>query len=217
MSNDAPGAGRFVQNNMATPTAGVGTPTWASGSSMLAATVLPILPGVAFDARGTGRFDLTTDTKLGPRVSGRQGSIDLAFVAGATGTARTLAYLTDSLTSPTRYILLGIDTSNRPRLVIKDELGTTVASVTPSYTAIASGQTVLVRMTWDSLNPVYGTRQASLRVNRELIPDGDWATDPTADWTHFQPTHLVLGAGLAGASDFNGTISLVQVSNVVSP
>lgn len=94
---------------------------------------------------------------------------------------------------------------------------TTLAQVTPSYTTLVAGKPVHVRMTWDSVNPVSGTRHASLVVNEEAIPLIDWSTDPTSAWTSFQPTYLVLGGKPLGGSEFNGTIRSAQVSDVVTP
>jgi hypothetical protein len=94
---------------------------------------------------------------------------------------------------------------------------TTVAKVTPSYTAITSGTPVQVRLTWDSENPVSGTRYASLSVNGEAVPTGDWSTNPVAPWAAFQPQYLVLGVSLVGTSAFNGTIKAAQLSEAVTP
>lgn len=96
--------------------------------------------------------------------------------------------------------------------------GSLVGEVTPSYAAIPEGKLTHVRFTWDSVNPVSGSRHATLTVDGEAIPDGDWATDPTSGWLHFKPTHLVLGQGYGGDSGaLPGTIVLVQASNVVQP
>lgn len=205
----------IILPNMATPA--VMTPTWR-GSSMAAPTVVPLLPGQAFQALGRGGQSLTKNAGQGPALSGVRGSIDLLIQTGAAGTARTVCFLTDSLTTPTRYLAVKIDTSNRPRVVFTNNLGTIVGSVTPSYAAIAADQTVTVRFTWDSTAPVLSgnARFASLRVNRELIPETDWATSPVAAWNSFQPTHLMLGGSLSDA-DFNGTVQLLQASNVVTP
>jgi hypothetical protein len=94
---------------------------------------------------------------------------------------------------------------------------TTIADVTPSYTTIAAGQPVHVRMTWDSENPVSGTRYASLSVNGAAIPSVDWSTNPTSIWTAFQPQYLVLASGLLGVAAFNGTVRSAQLSETVTP
>lgn len=93
----------------------------------------------------------------------------------------------------------------------------TLADVTPSYGAIAAGRPVHIRMTWDSENPVDGTRYASLTVNGAAIPSANWSTNPTASWTSFQPQYLVLAGNLLGATVFNGIIKSAQLSEAVTP
>ena len=118
MPNDMPGAARYVRTTMATPTAGVGVPPTWRGSSMNPVTVAALLPGVSFDARGRGVFNLTTAVRFprGPRISGHQGSVDLHLVVGLDGTARTLCYLTDDPAQPTTYLAVRLDSQNRPYL-----------------------------------------------------------------------------------------------------
>lgn len=198
-----------VTHNLAAVTASVTVPPTNLGIGMAPPVVVPLLPGQVFKGTGRGQLD------LGNRLGGRQGSIDLLVDVGASGTARTICYLTDNVSSPTNVIAVKVDTSNRPRVVITNAFGTTVAAVTPSYTAIAAGQPVTIRMTWNSQASVDGTRFASLRVNREFVPSANWATDPTSSWVHFVPTHLVLGGSLSDA-DFNGTVHVCQVSEVVT-
>lgn len=199
-----------VTHNLAPVTAGLLVPPTNLGVGMASPVVVPLLPGQIVKTLGRGRLDLEN------RVSGRQGSIDLLVDVGAAGTARTVCYLTDNITAPANVIAVKIDTSNRPRVVITNALGVTVASVTPSYAAISAGQPVTIRVTWNSQAAVDGTRFASLRVNREFIPGANWATNPTAAWPSFQPTHLMLGGTLSDA-DFNGTIQVLQISETVTP
>lgn len=96
--------------------------------------------------------------------------------------------------------------------------GTLVGEVIPSYTAVPEGHLTHVRFTWDAEAPVSGSRHATLTVNGEAIPDGDWSTDPTSSWTYFHPTHMVLGQAYSSDSDaFVDTIAALQASNVVQP
>jgi hypothetical protein len=136
---------------------------------------------------------------------------------GAAGSARTVCYLTNNPANPAMYILIGVDVSNRPLVQVTDNVPALVADVTPSYPVIAAGKVVAVRFAWDSLNLIGGVRMASLTVNGEAIPAGDWIADPLVAWDYFEPSHLVLGLGLVPALDFNGNILSVQVSNVVTP
>jgi hypothetical protein len=143
------------------------------------------------------------------------------IISGMTGGAgpspvRTVCYLTDDPVTPTNYLAVRVDATNRPYLELTDALGVTKALITPSYAAIGDAQPVTVRLTWDSKNAVDGTRFATFKVNRTAVTSGDWTTNPTAVWTAFQPSHLVLGASL-GDDDFDGSVLAVQLSNVVSP
>lgn len=98
---------------------------------------------------------------------------------------------------------------------------TTEALVTPSGSAVPSNAPAHLRMTWDSENMLPGVhRHASFSINGEPIPAVDWGTDPITPWAKWQPTHLVLGAGLGALylePDFNGVIRAAQVSNLVLP
>ena len=350
MPNDMPGAARYVRTNMATPTAGVGVPPTWRGHSMEPVTVAQLLPGLAYEARGRGVFDLTTAVRFprGPRLSGQRGTIDLHIVVGADGTARTVCYLTDNPAEPTVNLAVRVDSQNRPYLDILRPLtpfafagGTltatgaitnteTVTLGTKTYTieatltdvdgnvqqgadeietmanlaaainlapgagtkyaasmtvhptvraesaanvltatakapgvggnAIAStelcanaqwdngvtlvggagslvqvaltdpsqvpaaanidpDQPVHLRLTWDTANPVEGARYASFTINGQPLPASHWTTDPIAAWPFWQPTHLVLGAGLTyqGDADFNGLILSAQLAEVVTP
>lgn len=212
-----PGSGMFLQTNMAVPAVGVNQAANLGGSAMQPHTAVPLLPSMAFSARGTGTQSLTLDAS-GPRLSGVQGSLDLLISMGAAGTARTVCVLTDDPASPTRYLAIKIDTTNRPYLVMTNAAGTVIAQVGPSFAALVSGQTAAIRMAWDSRNivDVPTDRRATFKVNRTPVASSDWSTNPNANWTSFQPTHIRLGVSL-GDADFNGVISAVQVSNVVSP
>ena len=202
-------------NNMATLAANQVTQNWG-GSSMSGPVVVPLLNDLAFQAQGRGAQSLTVIPGQGSRLSGVRGSIDLLILTGAAGTARTVCFLTDSLTAPTKYLAVKIDASNRPRVVFTNNAGTIIGAVTPSYAAIEANQNVTIRFTWDSTAPVEAAsaRQASLRVNRELVPAANWATNPVAVWNSFQPTHIMLGGSLSDA-DFNGSILALQASNLV--
>jgi hypothetical protein len=348
MPNEMSGAaGKYVRTNMAVPTALIGgTPTWR-GSSMAPLSVVPLLPGLCFDARGRGVYPLSHPGRFprGTRISGRRGTMDLWLTLGAIGTARTVAYLTDVPEGEfqANFLAITLDASNRPGLEFQQVLtpltaatgtftatgaivttetitiegkayqildtlvdadgnvlkgatpsdtldnlvaainlghgpgtiyaasttlnpdvsaargagltlvvtaklpgvggnvltttdlvvngswttggtlvggvGTTVtiAAVTPSYPAIAADAVVHVRMTWDSANPVAGPRYASLTINGEPIPVGDWSTDPTAAWLPFQPQYLVVAGDPVAGSEFNGTVTAAQLSEIVTP
>lgn len=201
--------------NMASPVVGLNQAANWGGSSMNAPTVVPLLAKQVFQGRGRGAQSLV-DPSQGPKLSGVRGTIDLLLLSGAAGTARTVCFLTDNIVSPTNFIAIKIDTTNRVRAVFTDNAGTTIGAVTPATAAIPADQTVAVRFAWDSSAPVQtsDTRRASLRVERELVAPSTWATNPAAVWTPFQPTHIMLGGSL-GDADYNGTILSCQLSNFV--
>ena len=91
----------------------------------------------------------------------------------------------------------------------------------PVRPAVPTGAEAHVRLTWDSVNLIPGyPRYMTFSVNGQHIADGNWGTDPTSAWPYWQPTHLVVGAGLGALfleADFNGTVRAIQASNEVLP
>lgn len=162
------------------------------------------------DAVGTAGNVVITDTvaDAGFTTTGMAGGVD-------PGPERTVLYLTDNLTTPTKYISVALDSFNRPLVRVTNNLGVLVAEVTPSFTNIPGGQSVAIQMAWNSASALATGRLVTLNVNGLPIPDADWTTNPLAAWTHFQPTYLVAGLGLS-ASDFTGTLDEVQISNQTS-
>jgi len=98
---------------------------------------------------------------------------------------------------------------------------TSVAVVTQAGANFDPGTPMHLRLTWDSVSMVSGVhRHMTFSINREPLLVAKWSTDPVTPWASWQPTHLVLGAGLEALylePDFNGTIQAVQVSNLVLP
>jgi hypothetical protein len=96
-----------------------------------------------------------------------------------------------------------------------------IASVTQSGSNFDPGQPMHLRLTWDSENMISGVhRHMSFSINGEPLAVAKWSTDPITPWASWQPTHLVLAAGLEHLyleADFNGTLQGVQVSNLVLP
>ncbi len=200
-------SGLVVQVSEAVPTVSPsGTPSWPQGA-VGNVQVSPSLGKTIARNSGVGRFS------LGSSVTGIRGSILVTFVAGAAGMARTLAYLTDSPTSPTHRIVLGLDAMNRPDISIYDGVGTLKAQVIPTYVGILAGSQNQVLLAWDATQAIDSTRYAVLQVNSSAVPSVDWITNPVAAWSPFQPTDVVLGFGVGTDIDFNGQIVSVQISN----
>jgi len=126
MPNEIPGnAGRLVYTNLTPITAGVGVPPTYQGVGMRAHTVVPLIDGHVFSARGQGTWDLDEpnvpplDARFtrGSRLTGVRGTLDLWMALGADGTARTVCYLTDDPVSPGNVIALRVDSQNRALMV----------------------------------------------------------------------------------------------------
>lgn len=138
MPNEIPGnAGFLVHTNMAPVTAGVGVHPTTRGLGMLPNTVTQLLPDCAYSARGRGRFSLDDNVPpgdvrftRGPRLSGKQGTMDLFIRAGQSASgARTVGYLTDDPENPVRGLTVGLDASNRPTLKFVVQEGTSGSAV----------------------------------------------------------------------------------------
>jgi hypothetical protein len=165
---------------------------------------------------GTGKGTLyATDTTLHPTVTAEASGNVLTATAKAPGTGGNAIASTENCLSALW--------DNGATLVGGAGSVVTVALTDPTQVPAAvnidPGTRIHIRLTWDTDNPVAGGRFASLAINGEPIPNSHWTTDPVAAWPFWQPTHLVLGAGLAyGAdADFNGTIESAQLSEVVTP
>ncbi len=204
------GNGLLVTIEEATPTIPAGGP-WGSPfynqGSLNTQQVTPVLPKTVANNSGTGRFNLNA------KVTGVRGTILVSYVTGAGGMQRTLCYLTDSYTTPSKRIVIGLDGLNRPYAVITNNLGTVVAQVNPTYTGSPAGFQGQALLSWDSTAALDGTRFALLKANGQQVPSGDWATSPTTAWNSFVPAEIVLGFAVGSDVDFNGQIIGVQVSN----
>ncbi len=199
--------GFLVYQNPATPIAtAVHGPTWR-GSALNPPTVLQRLEASVFDARGMGTFP------LGDKLTGVRGTLELVFTFGASGTARTLAVLTDDLASPTNYILISLNTSNYPVLTFKNASGTTIAAGAFTYGFNTDGQPQTIRISWDSVTAVYNGRHVSFTAGPDNLPEGLMTTDAVSSWTSFQPAYLILGSAFGANSAFNGKIKAFQASN----
>ena len=163
----------------------------------------------AITLTGTPGTDYATAMTLHPTVTATAGAGDTMDATAKTpGAAGNLIATTETSSNASWGAATLLGGSGGP---------VTVAEVTPSGAAFEDGTPLNIRLTWDSLNPVEGVRHASFTVNGVPTPSGDWSTDPTASWEHFQPTALVLGQGYGGAADFDGIISAWQGSETVSP
>lgn len=204
------GNGLITLFEEATPTLTVnapwGTPSYNQGS-LQTQRVVATLGSAATRNSGTGQFSLNS------KVSGVRGTVQVSYLAGATGAQRTLCYLTDNLVTPSNRIVIGLDGMNRPYATITNNVGTVVANVSPTYAGVLAGTQGQVLLSWDSTSALDGTRFALLKSGSQLVPSGDWVTSPTTAWNSFVPSDIVLGFAAGSDQDFNGQVLAVQVSN----
>lgn len=159
-----------------------------------------------------GQYSLT--------LGGQRGTLEATIVAGATGSARAVAFLVENGDAPTRFLGIGLDTSNRPTAFIHNTLGTLVGVFAGSGAAFAVGTVMKLRLAWDSaaMVNVAGSQFASIKVNG-VLATGTWSTDPNAAWVPFVPSALHVGS--VGNSSFqslspaNATFTRVEVASSV--
>lgn len=188
----------------------VGTTTAQSINNLIAAINLGSGKGTAY----------ATATTLHPTVRAEIGPIpsSVAVEAKQVGTVGNAITTTETM-------LNGFWVNGATLVDGADGDLTTVGEISPTgppaMPNVLPGGEAHVRMTWDTVNPIPGhLRHMTFSYNGQHVAAGNWSTDPTAPWGYWQPTHLVLGAGLvdlALEADFNGVIRAVQVSNLVLP
>jgi len=193
MPNEMNVGGRQVVLPVATPVTPFGVSPSLRGLG-LPPEVYTLLQDRSFNARGVGRFSLTTADRFprGPRMSGQQGTIDMVVMSGAAASGvRTLCYLTDDPASPSLVILLGIDGSNRPFVRI-------TTPTTASYVAATGVLTLTGNMTDTAAT---GVLTLALNLN-----DGDTVTIGTKTYT-FE----------ASLTDVDGNVKIdgVSASNTI--
>lgn len=144
-------------------------------------------------------------------LCGTQGTIEASFTVGATGSGRLLVFLVDQWPSPTKYIGIGLDSSNRPyALMSVDGVGTVYGQSSPTWPTIASSTSLRARLAYNLRDPLYETRTAVMQVNDET--EGNWVPDPLVTAYGFVPGALVIGPAGLSLSAFNGSVKWVQVS-----
>jgi hypothetical protein len=165
------------------------------------AVVTPVAPGGAVICTGTGDFPV--------KIAGSSGTLDVQLTTGAPGLPRAVAYLVDKSPSPTAYLGISLDASNRPYCIITDIYGNIRAETGPDGPSFPAGKPLHVTLTWDSRHAFNGTDFALFSING-TIPNL-WVYEVTAPWVPFVPSLLLVGYGFG--SDFNGTIGFVQGTN----
>lgn len=183
-----------------------GLVSWG-GVAMKATRVYPKVPGMIFDSPGIGVY-----LAQGPSS---QGMMDAWFTVAATGSSRDILSLisADGTTATT----LGVDASNRPLIVVRDNVAAAAALFNASGGVIPSGTRVHYRFTWNSRAIVNAPLYVDLKVD-DQAPAGAWVGG-TAAWTPFVTGSIIVG-GLPtipfATNPFNGTLEAVQLGNQVA-
>jgi hypothetical protein len=156
----------------------------------------------------TGAFPLTG-------FSGRRGTLLASAFSGAAGSNRAVAFLVDRWPSPTRYLGIALDASNRPFAVMSvDGLGTVSGQSTPSGPALPAGQPIDVRLAFDSQEIIHNNWHAALMVEDTMVDI--WVRNPTAAWAPVPFGYLLVGmAPVGGMVALNGSVLHTQVSEAV--
>jgi len=171
-----------------------------------------VAPGQILTVQSTGEF------ALDQAMNAKQGQIHVRALTGVPGTPRALAFLVDNVSAPTRFFGFGLDSGNRPMVFMQDRDGTLIGEFTSLSTdEVGEGYFLDLVLAWQSTAALSGTRFALVTQYGQL--DFGWATDPTASWTPFVPTGLLVGTingtvspgSFESLEYFNGTIQRVRV------
>jgi hypothetical protein len=204
-------AGVLVDPNFnATPQPGLG-PNIDRGNPM---AVAQLLPGAAIQLRGIGQFDLSGENR------GISGTLQADIITATAAPASVIAALVGSVGGVTKYLVIALDTSNRPRVLFTNDAGTLVGRTQGAGAAVVAGTPFQLRLAWNSGADVLAGRFGSFRINGVLVPNADWNIDPIAAWTPFYPVAVLVGTGgvggFAGLTDTTAKINHVQVSNTIT-
>lgn len=175
------------------------------GQTQAPYTVTQIVPGQVISARTSGPYSLHFP------MNAVQGLMRVRFTPGTLGLARALAFLVDSVATPTKFLGIAIDADNRPLVFIQNRDGAFVVKFTdlgPSYPA---GTQVTFTLAWKAVDG-----SASIAING-VGTSTTWTLYPSGAWSAFTPTALLVGSvysNFQNLTDFNGTIGRVEVLTV---
>lgn len=176
--------------------------TYVPGSGTYGIPVVtPVAPGAGLITAGTGDHSVT--------LAGSSGTLDCQITTGATGAARSVAYLVDNAAAPTAYLGVSLDVSNRPYVVVTDISGTVVAQSDTTGPVNPTGTPLHVTLTWDCRHAFNGSDFVLISING--VTANLWVTEAKVPWTPFVPASLLVGYGFGAA--FNGTVGIIQVTN----
>jgi len=144
-------------------------------------------------------------TLTGLSVGGSSGTLDVVFTTGTAGGIQHVVALVDQIPTPTVYIAILLDASNRAYAVITNSAGTIVAQSTPSGAVLPTGITFDATLAWNSATPIVSFTIGGVAQV--------FATNPGASWVSFAPNWLMVGDGFGSNVPFTGSIGNAQVGN----
>jgi hypothetical protein len=157
-----------------------------------------------------GRYDISGD------ISDTQGVLEVDFVTGPTGLARAVVYLVDAWPTPTKYIGIGLDVSNRVTAQISidgalNSYGVFAASGRPLPERVTSK----VKLVYNLRNAVHLNSTVALQIGETIY--AGWYPTPTVTTATFKPTLLLAGfsPSVVGLPDFNGHFRYAQLGRSI--
>lgn len=145
-------------------------------------------------------------TLTGLSIAGVQGALDVVFTTGtAAGSPQHVVAIVDQIPTPTMYLAILLDTSNRPYAVVTNSAGSIVAQSTPTGPVIPSGISLDATLVWNSLAP-----SVTFTVGEISYA---FAPNPSVPWASFAPNWLMVGDGFGANLAFAGKIGNAQVGN----
>lgn len=187
--------------------------------------VTQLLPGASIQLVGGGEYDLPSTSRSpmqgigsgsNPLLGGTVGSMQVDIVTGAAGTIQGLGFEVNTIdsSSPTAYVGIWLDASNRPSFTITDVNGVTKAVGAPTGAAIPSGTVLQLRLFWDSTGTIIPGFVVFL-ANGVVQPLGA----VTGPWTGFTPTSILYGSGAVFSTftSFVGRFNKFQASPAATP
>lgn len=144
-----------------------------------------------------------------------KGTIEVLITLGAPGLNRSVAFLVDRWPSPTRFVGIALDDTNRPLAYLSvDGDGTLLGVGLPTGAANAQGTQMRVRLSYNLKEPIHLNSTALLQVNG--VDQDSWAVEPGVDPGLFHPNFLILGSQvILNYLSFNGSITWAQTSDAV--
>lgn len=148
---------------------------------------------------GIGDLSLT-----GYNTPGPAGTLQADITTGTVGVASMhVVACVDQIPTPTMYLGIFLDTSNRPFAVVTDDTGVIVAQSTPAGPVIPAGTPLTINLQWNA-----AAAYVNLMIGETTAA---WTTYPATPWTPFTPAWMMVGDGFSAYVAFTGRNRNVQL------